>query len=187
MANYYLGVNNQRKGPFPEEELLRNGMTPDSLVWCKGMAEWKKASEVPELAKYFAAQQLPQLPQLPGPQYAQGQYPQNPQGQYPQYPQYAQGQYQQQEEEEFIPFCPETHLTGAILCTIFCCVPFGIVAIVKASQVEGLYNQGKYDEAEEMSESAQKWINTSIIVGIISAVLYIFAQIILMSNTHSYY
>ena len=54
MANYYLAINKQRLGPFPEEELLQNGMTPDTLVWCKGMENWTKAGDVPELAKYLS-------------------------------------------------------------------------------------------------------------------------------------
>ena len=33
---------------------------------------------------------------------------------------------------------PSSHLALAILVTIFCCLPFGIVSIVKASQVSGL-------------------------------------------------
>ena len=56
MANYYIAIDNQRLGPFPEDELLRNGMTPDSLVWCKGMDGWTRASDVPELEKYLASQ-----------------------------------------------------------------------------------------------------------------------------------
>ena len=52
---------------------------------------------------------------------------------------------------------PPTNLVWGILVTIFCCLPFGIVSIVKASQVSSLYNQGKYLEAEEASKSAGKW------------------------------
>lgn len=184
MANYYLGIDNQRKGPFPEEELLRNGMTPDSLVWCKGMQGWKRASEVPELAKYLTVQQLPQLPPVE-PQYAQGQYPQYPQGQNPQYPQYAQGQYQQNYYED-PPFRPESHLAKAIWTTICCCPPFGIVAIIKASQVNRLYDEGKYDEADEASYDANKWANVAIKVGIGIAVLYFLYIILVLASVGRY-
>lgn len=38
--------------------------------------------------------------------------------------------------------CPETHLTKAILLTIFCCWPLGIPAIVNASGVSNaIYNR----------------------------------------------
>ena len=60
MAQYYIGKNNQRLGPFPLEQLLANGLTPDTLVWCSGMPGWQKATEVPEVAVLFAPQQPPQ-------------------------------------------------------------------------------------------------------------------------------
>ena len=93
MANYYLSNGSERQGPNPEEELLRNGMTPDSLVWCKGMTGWTRAGEVPELAGYFVAQQPQyQQPQYQQPQYGQPQYGQPQYGQ-PQYPQPGYGKY----------------------------------------------------------------------------------------------
>lgn len=88
MAQYYIGKNNQRLGPFPLEQLLANGLTPDTLVWCSGMPGWQKANEVPEVAVLFAPQQ-PQQPayQQPQPSYQQPNYQQ---------PGYQQQGYQQQ-------------------------------------------------------------------------------------------
>ena len=93
MAQYYIGKNNQRLGPFPLEQLLANGLTPDTLVWCSGMPGWQKANEVPEVAVLFAPQQ-PQQPayQQPQPGYQQQGYQQ--QGyQQPGYQQYGYQQY----------------------------------------------------------------------------------------------
>ena len=53
MADYYIANNRRRSGPFPEEELVQNGLTRNSWVWRKGMKEWKKAYEMPELARYL--------------------------------------------------------------------------------------------------------------------------------------
>ena len=50
-------------------------------------------------------------------------------------------------ELEAAPPMPPTHLAEAILATLLCCLPFGIVAIVKASNVSGAYHAGRYDEA----------------------------------------
>jgi TM2 domain-containing membrane protein YozV len=105
MAQYYIGKDNQQLGPFEINQLLSNGLTPDTLVWCAGMSGWEMAKNVPELAGLFVAQQ-PQQPQYnqgyqqpayQQPQYQQPQY-QQPQYQQPQYqqPQYQQPQYQQQ-------------------------------------------------------------------------------------------
>lgn len=51
MAQYYIGKNNERLGPFPVEQLIANGITPDTLVWCTGMPGWAKAKDVPEVAE----------------------------------------------------------------------------------------------------------------------------------------
>lgn len=66
------------------------------------------------------------------------------------------------------PPCPNNHMVGAILSTICCCLPFGIVAIIKASQVNSLYLRGKYTEACVRADEAKKWTIVSVILGIIS-------------------
>lgn len=71
-----------------------------------------------------------------------------------------------------IPPCPESHLTKAILITIFCCLPFGIASIVHASRVSSLYVIGNYEEAVKESEKAEKWANIGITMGIIYFILY---------------
>lgn len=38
-----------------------------------------------------------------------------------------------------MPPKPDNNLVLAIICTICCCLPLGIVGIVKASKVNGLY------------------------------------------------
>lgn len=60
----------------------------------------------------------------------------------------------------------------AILTTLFCCLLFGVVSIVKASQVNGLWAQGRYTEAQQSSDSAKKWALWSLIAGIIVIVIY---------------
>jgi hypothetical protein len=32
-------------------------------------------------------------------------------------------------------YCPDTNLVWAILCTVLCCLPLGIVSIIKATSV----------------------------------------------------
>lgn len=55
--------------------------------------------------------------------------------------------------------------------TIFCCIPFGIVAIVKSSQVNGLWAQGRYAEAQASADSARRWVAWSAIVGFVVIVI----------------
>ena len=52
---------------------------------------------------------------------------------------------------------PSNYLPQAILVTLFCCIPAGIVAIVYAAQVNGKWESGHQHEAEEASNSAKQW------------------------------
>jgi hypothetical protein len=67
---------------------------------------------------------------------------------------------------------PSNHLVFAILTTLFCCLPLGIVSIVKASQVSGLWAQGRFAEAQQSADSAKKWAMWSLIAGIVVFVIY---------------
>jgi len=60
----------------------------------------------------------------------------------------------------------------AILTTLFCCLPLGIVSIVKSAQVSGLWAQGNYAEAQRSADSAKKWAWWSAILGIVVFVVY---------------
>ncbi len=46
---WYLYQNNQQTGPFSADELLTQGLTPQTYIWCAGMEGWKTASEITEL------------------------------------------------------------------------------------------------------------------------------------------
>lgn len=61
--NYYICDNRDRFGPFSKIELLRKGISKDTLVWFEGLSEWKKAAEIEDLADLFAQEQTP--PPLP--------------------------------------------------------------------------------------------------------------------------
>lgn len=67
---------------------------------------------------------------------------------------------------------PDNYMVWAILCTICCCLPFGIVAIINASKVDDLYRQGDYVGANNASENAKKWATYGAIVGIVVSVIY---------------
>jgi hypothetical protein len=67
---------------------------------------------------------------------------------------------------------PNNHLVFAILTTLFCCLPLGIVSIVKASQVNGLWAQGRYGEAQQSARSAKNWAMWSAIIGIVVIAVY---------------
>lgn len=74
--------------------------------------------------------------------------------------------------------CPETHLTKAILLTIFCCWPMGIPAIVNASAVSNAFIAGNYELALEKSKNAEKWCKYCIIAGAVFYFVYIVIMVI---------
>lgn len=76
--------------------------------------------------------------------------------------------------------CPDSNLVWAILCTVLCCLPLGIVAIVKASSVEKLWAQERYDEAQKASADAKKYSIWGAVIAGIGIALYIIVLIIAM-------
>lgn len=67
---------------------------------------------------------------------------------------------------------PPNYLVQAILTTIFCCLPFGIVSIVFAAQVNGKYEAGDYAGAVDLSSKAKTWAWVAFGVGLGLIVLY---------------
>ncbi|MBP3419178.1 MAG: CD225/dispanin family protein [Marinifilaceae bacterium] len=92
----------------------------------------------------------------------------------PQFNQYQQNQQQfhQGPMQMQKPPRPDTYLLWAILTTCFCCLPFGVYAIIKSSKVESLYAMGDYEGAYKASHDAKKWSIISAVAAGIVSVLY---------------
>ena len=61
-----------------------------------------------------------------------------------------------------------SYLVYSILVTFFCCLPFGIVAIVYAAQVSGKLAGGDLAGAVQSSNSARTWCWVSFGVGLVT-------------------
>lgn len=63
MKKYYYSDNGASIGPYTIEQLKNLGANKDSLIWSEGFTDWKKVSEIPELADLFHEPQnkLPQF------------------------------------------------------------------------------------------------------------------------------
>lgn len=70
------------------------------------------------------------------------------------------------------PYIPN-HLVWAILTTLFCCLPMGIVSIVYAAQVDGKRAAGDIAGALETSRKAKFWAVLSAAVAIVPLTLYL--------------
>ena len=158
---FYLDANNTQQGPVNASLLVSLGVTPTTLVWKQGMAQWTPAGQVPELAAIFNTLEEIQQPQQ-GPQFG---------------PQVAQPNFCNQQaynQPQQMPAPPDNYLVWAILATICCCLPFGVVSIVYATKVNGLYQAGQYQEALAASNSAKTWAIASAICGFILGIIYFF-------------
>ena len=70
---------------------------------------------------------------------------------------------------------PANNLVLAILTTICCCLPFGIVAIIKASQVNNLFILKQYVAAQASADEAKKWSYIGIATGLVVSIIYVLA------------
>ena len=101
-------------------------------------------------------------------QYDPNQQP-NQQQPYQQQPYQQQPYYQGQQR----PPKPDNYLVWAILTTILCCLPLGIVSIVYSSKVDGQYNSGDFAGAQDSANKAKNFAMWAAISGVIIVVLYL--------------
>jgi hypothetical protein len=75
------------------------------------------------------------------------------------------------------------YLVQSILVTICCCIPFGIVAIVYAAQVNSKAAMGDYEGARTSSNNAKKWCWIALITGIVVNILATVVQFLIVGAT----
>ncbi len=76
------------------------------------------------------------------------------------------------------PPCPDSYLVWAILTTVLCFLPLGVVSIVYAVRVDSCYTMGDYAGALENSRKAKKWAIWSAAVS--AAFLVVYAIVVLV-------
>ncbi len=166
---YYIIQNGQQMGPYTVEQLKLYHVTPETDVWTEGMANWVKAKTVPELSPLFAgavgaagaafgASQGYQAQTANPRQSANSGQPAN----YGGYP-------------------PKSWTVEAVLVTLFCCMPFGVVGLVHATMVSLYYNRGEFEAAEQASKTAGKWVKIAFFLGLTFIILYVIF-ILVMGN-----
>lgn len=79
-------------------------------------------------------------------------------------------------EKRYIP----NYLAPAILVTIFCCFPLGIVGLIYAAQVNGRLIAGEYEKAVSASLSARLWCWITFGVGILLWCFYMFLYTVII-------
>lgn len=188
---YWINHNGVQSGPVDLDALKQMGLTSDAYVWHEGLSDWVKITQLPELQGLYemteavaeVSQAGPVAAGQPITEFAQeapvennpaapAEQPQAPVGQPYQQP-YQQQPYQAQQPQYAAPQpdeaepCPPTNLVWAIISTVLCCLPTGIVAIIYATKVTNKYRMGDIEGAKRDSETGAWWCIASIVLGII--------------------
>lgn len=71
------------------------------------------------------------------------------------------------------PRKPSNYLALAIICTVCCCLPAGIVSIIYAARVNEAYERGDYQLAEQHSSNARTWGIVGVVIGGIGVIIYL--------------
>lgn len=50
---YFAMIDGEQRGPFELHQLAEAGVFPDTYVWTKGMTDWQKAADDPEICRMF--------------------------------------------------------------------------------------------------------------------------------------
>ena len=79
----------------------------------------------------------------------------------------------QNHQQSPMPPCPPTYLALSIIVTLLCCLPFGIVGIIKSSSVSKEYAGGNYAAAQEASKQAKTWSIVGLCCGLFWVIIYI--------------
>jgi hypothetical protein len=73
---------------------------------------------------------------------------------------------------------PDNNLVWAIVSTVLCCWPFGIVSIIKSTKVNSLWVQGDFVGAQKSADDAKKWAIYSAVGAVLFWVLYIVIMVV---------
>ncbi|MFZ2527742.1 MAG: CD225/dispanin family protein [Rhodococcus sp. (in: high G+C Gram-positive bacteria)] len=83
---------------------------------------------------------------------------------------------------------PENNLVWGILTTVLCCLPLGIVSIIKSNQVNTLWAQGQFDAARKAAEDAKKFaiwsVVASVAVWVVIVLFYVVVFAAAMSSSY---
>lgn len=194
---YYIIENGERRGPYARHTLKMLGVTPDTIIWRPGLADWVKVSDLEEAAEILGAdesafgtyaEQQPSSTGPTNPYYGQQQppyqQPQQPTYHQPQQPPYQQPAYQQpqssyQQQGYRQPYgAPTPHtnwLPWAIFGTVLglcSCIGmiFGIIGIVNANKANTCYMMHDDINGDIANSSAKSMTLVSIILGCIGLI-----------------
>lgn len=178
---YFAIIDGERRGPFKLSRLAEAGVRPSTYVWCKGMKDWEKADDVPDVCRMFRNRifdlmhpasvdaQNGFIAGMP----AQGANPEGEPGATPtRFDRYLEdGQHiptvDEIEENKDVSSRPEHMMVWAILATIFFFPFAGMAGIYFAYKSNKSWKEGDKVMAHDYCRSAKMWTGISFFLGVI--------------------
>ncbi|MEG1648631.1 MAG: CD225/dispanin family protein [Rikenellaceae bacterium] len=172
---FFVDVQGNQYGPVRAEYFRVHGIAASSLVWFEGMPHWAKASEVPFLKGFIRASGVESQAQ---PEHYHNHLISKT----------AQMSPPTDNAKQFLPLevdPPKNWILESVMITIFCCFPFGIVALVYALKVLPSWNRGSYAESIKASQIAGQWVKWGVMIVLVVALIYILVSILVPSYHYS--
>lgn len=178
---YFAIIDGERRGPFKLSRLAEAGVRPATYVWCKGMPDWEKAEDVPDVCRMFRnrifdlmhPKSVDALAQPSPEEITPTQSGNSGAAPYPtRFDRYMEdGMHiptiEELDEKENISIPPESTMLWAILVTIFFFPFTGIAAIVYSHLSRKAWKEGKQKAAHEYCRAAKMWTGVSFFLGVI--------------------
>ncbi|MCQ2268414.1 MAG: GYF domain-containing protein [Bacteroidaceae bacterium] len=153
--NYFVLLNDERRGPYTLEELAKKYITEDVLVWHEGMDGWEKAGKLEEL-KSIIKQMPPEPPRF---------------------------KILKNWLTESIAATAICAVLSYIPMFQFCllAVPFGGIAIFKALKVQEFQRKSNTELARHYAEEARKWTIWCLFAGVVACIFALIGMILLFT------
>ena len=189
---FWIRINGLQEGPMDLEQLKAQKITPTTYVWCAGMKDWAYARDVTDLQDIIAQNSNSEEPGYNNPEQTSiveadttnepeqlndtetpasasdtDSQPEQVINRPAVQPATTFNEPQKEDKPKEERPCPPNNLIWAILITIFCCQPIGIVAIILAAQVSNKYYDSGYEAAKKYSD----WTAILCIACIVLAIL----------------
>lgn len=162
MLYYYVDSDGATQGPVNIGHFKTNFINGHSWVWHDGLPQWVEAHTVPSLRSYMRSDLPASFSTKKGIVDLEKERMNIPVNKV----------LPKTELDVLRSRVPKTWMIEAVLTTIFCCIPFGIVAIIYASRVAPYWRKGFYGESIASSNKAGLWVKISVVLTIMIWVIY---------------
>lgn len=140
-------------------------ITPDTMVWMEGEADWRPAGSFGELQSLFATSTGQEPPLYESPSYGDPQ------------PLASSAVWQREKTFERPPK-PRTYLAWSIVVALLFSRIIGIIALVYSVQVSSCYYAGNYEGAAYASRKARFWVRLPLYIYLVALLIGLMAMLI---------